>query len=151
MYQGSKNTRSLRGKVLDLDSRGWGAGSKAASRVGRASGFPIDVRAACDTYFTALFCLGGMYPNNGPLRSSILMSDNTKHLAKKCVKDAGPCLALCVAGAAVVLLAVLGPFDVLRNAVSLHVCMALAAAMMTGGVLDLVFWVLNPFGWKNEE
>lgn len=37
------------------------------------------------------------------------MSDNTKHLAKKCVKDAGPCLALCVAGAAVALLAVLGP------------------------------------------
>ena len=33
------------------------------------------------------------------------MSDNTKHLAKKCVKDAGPCLALCVAGAAVALLA----------------------------------------------
>lgn len=28
------------------------------------------------------------------------MSDNAKHLAKKCVKDAGPCLALCVAGAA---------------------------------------------------
>lgn len=40
------------------------------------------------------------------------MSDNTKHLAKKCVKDAGPCLALCLAGAAVALLAVLGPFDV---------------------------------------
>ena len=36
------------------------------------------------------------------------MSDNTKHLAKKCVKDAGPCLALCLAGAAVALLAVLG-------------------------------------------
>lgn len=51
------------------------------------------------------------------------MSDNTKHLAKKCVKDAGPCLALCVAGAAVALLAVLGPFDVLRSASSLHVCM----------------------------
>ena len=74
------------------------------------------------------------------------MSDNTKHLAKKCVKDAGPCLA----GAAVALLAVLGPFDVLRSAISLHVCMALAGAMMTGGVLDLVFWVLDPFGWKNE-
>lgn len=44
------------------------------------------------------------------------MSDNAKHLAKKCVKDAGPCLALCVAGAAVALLAVLGPFDVLRSA-----------------------------------
>ncbi len=43
------------------------------------------------------------------------MSDNAKHLAKKCVKDAGPCLALCVAGAAVALLAVLGPFDVLRS------------------------------------
>ena len=57
------------------------------------------------------------------------MSDNTKHLAKKCVKDAGPCL---------------------RSASSLHVCMALAGAMMTGGVLDLVFWVLDPFGWKNE-
>ena len=28
------------------------------------------------------------------------MSDNTKHLAKKYVKDAGPCLALCLAGAA---------------------------------------------------
>ena len=78
------------------------------------------------------------------------MSGNTRHLAKKCVKDAGPCLALCVVGAAVALLAVLGPFDVLRSASSLHVCMALAAAMMTGGVLDLVFWVLDPFGWKNE-
>lgn len=49
------------------------------------------------------------------------MGDSTKHLAKKCVKNAGPCLALCLAG-----------------------------AMMTGGVLDLVFWVLDPFGWKNE-
>lgn len=78
------------------------------------------------------------------------MSDNTKHLAKKCAKDAGPCLALCFAGAAVTLLAVLGPFDVLRSAVSPHVCMALASAMTTGGVLDLVFWVLDPFGWKNE-
>ena len=29
------------------------------------------------------------------------MSGNTKHLAKRCVKDAGPCLALCLAGAAV--------------------------------------------------
>lgn len=56
------------------------------------------------------------------------MSDNAKHLAKKCVKDAGPCLALCVAGAAVALLAVLGPFD----------------------VLDLIFWVFDPFGWKSE-
>lgn len=37
------------------------------------------------------------------------MSDNTKHLAKKCVKNAGPCLALCLAGATVALLAVLGP------------------------------------------
>ena len=73
------------------------------------------------------------------------MSDNTKHLAKKCVKDAGPCLALCMAGAAVALLAVLGPFDVLRSASSLHVCMALAGAMMTGGVLDLIFWVFDPF------
>ncbi len=36
------------------------------------------------------------------------MGDNAKHLTKKCVKDAGPCFALCVAGAAVVLLAVLG-------------------------------------------
>lgn len=86
------------------------------------------------------------------------MSDNTKHLAKKCVKDAGPCLALCVAGAAVALLAVLGPFDVLRSASSLHVCMALAGAMMTGGVLDLVFlgarsvWMeergVSPKGWN---
>lgn len=59
------------------------------------------------------------------------MSDNTKHLAKKCVKDAGPCLALCLAGAAVALLAVLGPFDVLRSAGSLHVIIALAGAMMT--------------------
>ena len=67
------------------------------------------------------------------------MSDNAKHLAKKCVKDAGPCLALCVTGAAVALLAVRGPFDVLRSASYLHVCMALAGAMMTGGVLDLVF------------
>lgn len=71
------------------------------------------------------------------------MSDNTKHLAKKCVKDAGPCLALCLAGAAVALLAVLGPFDVLRSAVFLHICMALAGAMMTGGVLDLVFGCLT--------
>lgn len=79
------------------------------------------------------------------------MSDNNnKHLAKKCVKDARPCLALCVAGAAVALLAVLGPFDVLRSTSSLHVIIALAAAMMTGGVLDLIFWVLDPFGWKNE-
>ena len=76
------------------------------------------------------------------------MSDNAKHLAKKCVKDA--CLALRLAGTAVALLAVLGPFDVLRSASSLHVCMALAGAMMTGGVLDLIFWVLDPFGWKNE-
>ena len=67
------------------------------------------------------------------------MSDNTKHLAKKCVKDAAPCLALCVAGAAVGLFAVLGPFDVLRSGSSLHVCMALAGAMATGGVLDLIF------------
>ena len=78
------------------------------------------------------------------------MSDNAKHLAKKYVKDAGSCLALCVAGAAVALLAVLGPFDVLRSTSSLHVCMAFAGAMMTGGVLDLIFWVLDPFGWKNE-
>ena len=78
------------------------------------------------------------------------MSGNTKHLAKKCVKDAGPCLVLCAAGVAVALLAVLGPFDVLRSASSLHVCMALAGAMMTSGVLDLVFWVLDPFGWKSE-
>lgn len=84
------------------------------------------------------------------------MSDNTKHLAKKCVKDAGPCLALCLAGAAVALLAVLGPFDVLRSASSLHVCMALAGAMMTGGVLDLIFGCstrldgrtrVSPKGW----
>lgn len=71
------------------------------------------------------------------------MSDNTKHLAKKCVKDAWPCLALRLAGTAVALLAVLGPFDVLRSAVSLHVCMALAGAMMAGGVLDLVFGCLT--------
>ena len=71
------------------------------------------------------------------------MSDNTKHLAKKCVKDAWPCLALRLAGTAVALLAVLGPFDALRSASSLHVCMALAGAMMTGGVLDLVFWCLT--------
>ena len=77
------------------------------------------------------------------------MGDNAKHLAKKCVKDAGPCLALCVAGAAVALLAVLGPFDMLRSASSLHVCMALACAMMTGCVLYLIFWVLDPLGWKN--
>lgn len=79
-----------------------------------------------------------------------MTSDNTKPLAKKCVKDAGPCLTLCVVGAAVALLAVLGPFDVLRSAGSLRVCMALAGAMMTGGVLDLIFWVLDQFGWKNE-
>lgn len=78
------------------------------------------------------------------------MSDNTKHLAKKRVKDAEPCLALCLAGAAVALLAVLGPFDVLRSANSLHACIALAGAMMTSGVLDLVFWVLDPCGWKSE-
>lgn len=76
------------------------------------------------------------------------MSDNTKHLAKKCVKDAGPCLALCVAGAAVALLAVLGPFDVLRSVSSLHVCMALAGAMITGGVLDLIFWCLTRLDGK---
>lgn len=78
------------------------------------------------------------------------MSDNTKHLVKKGVKDAGPCLALCLAGAAVGLVAVLGPFDVLRSASSLHVCIALAGAMATGGVLDLIFWVFDPFEWKNE-
>ena len=78
------------------------------------------------------------------------MSDNAKHLAKKCAKDAGPCLALSLAGAAVGLLAVLGPFDVLRSASSLHVCIALAGAMATGGVLDLIFWVFDPFGWKDE-
>ena len=82
------------------------------------------------------------------------MSDNTKRLAKylvkKGVKDAGPCLALCLVGAAVGLVAVLGPFDVLRSASSLHVCIALAGAMATGGVLDLIFWVFDPFGWKDE-
>ena len=78
------------------------------------------------------------------------MSDNAKHLVKKGVKDAGPCLALCLAGAAVGLVAVLGPFDVLRSASSLHVCIALAGAMVTGGVLDLIFWVFDPFGWKDE-
>lgn len=78
------------------------------------------------------------------------MSDNAKHLAKKCVKDAGPCLALCVAGAAVSLLAVLGPFDVLRSASSLHICMALAGAMMTGGVLDLIFLGARPV-WMEER
>lgn len=78
------------------------------------------------------------------------MSDNTKHLAKKRAKNAGPCLALCLAGAAVALLAVLGPFDVLRSASSLHVIIALAAAMATGGLLDLIFWVFDPFGWKSE-
>lgn len=78
------------------------------------------------------------------------MSDNAKRLAKKCVKDAGPCLVLCAAGVAVALLAVLGPFDVFRSASSLHVCIAFAGAMATGGVLDLVFWVFDPFGWKNE-
>ena len=94
---------------------------KTASKVGRAGGFSIDVRTACDTYPAAPLCRGGMYLNNDPLRSSILMSDNTKHLAKKCVKDAWPCLALRLAGTAVALLAVLGPFDVLRSASSLHV------------------------------
>ncbi len=78
------------------------------------------------------------------------MSDNAKHLVKKGVKDAGPCLVLCLAGAAVALLAVLWPFDMLRSASSLHIIMALAAAMATGGVLDLIFWVFDPFGWKNE-
>lgn len=78
------------------------------------------------------------------------MSDNTKQLAKKGVKDAGPCLALCLAGAAVALLAALGPFDVLRSASYLHVCLALAGAMATSGVIDLIFWVFDPFGWKNE-
>ena len=78
------------------------------------------------------------------------MSDNAKQLVKKGVRDAGPCLALCIAGAAVALLAVLGPFDVLRSANSLHVIIALAGAMATGGVLDLVFWVFDPVGWKSE-
>lgn len=78
------------------------------------------------------------------------MSDNAKHLAKKCVKDAGPCLALCLAGAAVGLVVVLGPFGVLRSVSSLHICLALAGAMATGGVFDLIFWVFDPFGWKNE-
>lgn len=78
------------------------------------------------------------------------MSDNAKHLVKKGVKDAGPCLVLCLAGAAVGLLTVFGPFDVLRRVSSLHVCIALAGAMATGGVLDLIFWVFDPFGWKNE-
>ena len=78
------------------------------------------------------------------------MSDNAKHLVKKGVKDAGPCLVMCLAGAAVGLLAVFGPFDVLRSASSLHVCIALAGAMATGGVLDLIFWVFDPFGGKNE-
>ena len=78
------------------------------------------------------------------------MSDNAKQLVKKGVRDAGPCLALCIAGAAVALLAALGPFDVLRSANSLHVIIALAGAMATGGVLDLVFWVFDPFGWKSE-
>lgn len=78
------------------------------------------------------------------------MSDNAKHLVKKGVKDAGPCLVMCLAGAAVGLLAVFGPFDVLRSASSLHVCIALAGAMVTGGVLDLIFWVFDPFGWKDE-
>lgn len=78
------------------------------------------------------------------------MSDNAKHLVKKGVKDAGPCLALCLAGAAVGPVAVLGPFDVLRSTSSLHVCIALAGAMATGGVLDLIFWVFDPFGWKDE-
>lgn len=89
-------------------------------------------------------------PKQRPSKEFDTKSDNTKHLAKKCVKDAGPCLALCLAGAAVALLVVLGPFDVLRSASSLHVCMALAGAMMTGGVLDLIFWVFDPFGWKSE-
>lgn len=78
------------------------------------------------------------------------MSDNAKQLVKKGVRDAGPCLALCIAGATVALLAVLGPFDVLRSANSLHVIIAFAGAMATGGVLDLIFWVFDPFGWKNE-
>lgn len=78
------------------------------------------------------------------------MSDNAKHLVKKGVKDAGPCLALCIAGAAVGLIAAFGPLDALRSASYPHVCFALAAAMVTGGVLDLIFWVLDPFGWKNE-
>ena len=78
------------------------------------------------------------------------MSDNAKHLVKKGVKDAGPCLALCLAGVAVGLVAVLGPVDVLRSTSSLHVCIALAGAMATGGVLDLIFWVFDPFGWKSE-
>lgn len=78
------------------------------------------------------------------------MSDNAKHLVKKGVKDAGPCFALCLAGAAVGLVTVLGPFDVLRSTSLLHVCIALAGAMATGGVLDLIFWVFDPFGWKDE-
>ena len=34
MLQGSKNSRSLRGKVLDLDSGRWWAGIKPASEMG---------------------------------------------------------------------------------------------------------------------
>ena len=44
------------------------------------------------------------------------MSDEHQASRKEVRQDAGPCLALCVAGAAVALLAVLGPFDVLRSA-----------------------------------
>lgn len=33
MLQGSKNRRSLRGKVLDLDSRGWGADDKVVAEM----------------------------------------------------------------------------------------------------------------------
>ena len=109
----------------------------------------MDVRTTCDTYPAVLLCRGGMYPNNDPLRSSILMSGNTKHLAKKCVKDAGPC-SRCARPAQRSRCWLFGTVRRAPKCSSLHVCMALAGAMMTGGVLDLVFWVLDPFGWKNE-
>ena len=35
MFQGSKNSRSLRGKVLDLNSGGWGAGAKRRQKWGK--------------------------------------------------------------------------------------------------------------------
>ena len=86
--RGPKTDAHFAEKVIEPDSGGWGYRCKTASRVGRAGGFSIDVRTICDTYPAAMLRRGGMHLKNDPLRSSILMSGNTKHLAKKCVKDA---------------------------------------------------------------
>lgn len=80
------------------------------------------------------------------------MSDNTKHLAKKCRqghRGAVPRVVPCRRSGRAA-----GCSGAIRRApkcqFSARLAWALAGAMMTGGVLDLVFWVLDPFGWKNE-